>query len=467
MNKRIVSFICMAWLVVGGMATGPVHATAEGGTTASAGASRVQADSGHGGAHGTPVPALAGPATAQSGGDGQRIGAATAGVATVVAAVDGISSTPPPAGHAGHGMEMTPTAPGAAGAAAAGVSSASSTPDHATHGTDHATHGSGQAPSSAPSSGGVAQAPSGTADHGTHGASLTSVSATGGAAQAGAPAAAGAMQDETHGDHGATTAPGKDLLAPADASHSHPVAGAASPAGVDEKLGAVIPQGIMFRDEAGNAIDVRSLMDVPTLIAPVYFSCPTVCNMLQSSIARVLPGVSLVPGKDYRVLSVSFDDLDTPALAASKKRNYLAAVGNDFPQDGWRFLTADIKELNRLMDAIGFRFTRQGRDFIHPVVLVAVAPGGKVVRYLYGNSFMPFDVTMALSEAAEGKVGLSVKRVLSYCFTYDPQGRKYVFDFVRIAGAVILFGAGVLFFVLIRGGRKQKANPGSPQEKQQ
>ncbi|WP_243838384.1 SCO family protein [Nitratidesulfovibrio liaohensis] len=231
-------------------------------------------------------------------------------------------------------------------------------------------------------------------------------------------------------------------------------------AGVDERLGEIIPEGILLRDESGKPIDPRTLMDVPVIIAPIYYSCPTVCNMLQSSLARVLPQMSLQAGKEYRVLSVSFDETDTPQLATRKKQNYFAAMNFAYPEDGWRFLSGDLASINRFMEAIGFRFTRQGRDFIHPVVLVVTAPGGKVVRYLYGQNFMPFDLTMAVTEASHGTIGLSVKRVLSYCFTYDPEGRRYVFDFMRIAGAIILFGAAVLLFVLVRGGPRRKERKG-------
>lgn len=292
-----------------------------------------------------------------------------------------------------------------------------------------------------------------------------------------APADAAPAQD-SHAGHGAADAgqppaehvhpvppPTTGKLgqpAPAGQSGQPPQGTQPSLAGVDEHLGEIIPEGILLRDEAGNPIDPRSLMDVPVIIAPIYYSCPTVCNMLQSSLARVLPQVSLQPGKEYRVLSVSFDETDTPQLAARKKQNYFAAMNFAYPEDGWRFLSGDLASINRFMDAIGFRFTRQGRDFIHPVVLVVTAPGGKVVRYLYGQNFMPFDLTMAVTEASHGTIGLSVKRVLSYCFTYDPEGRRYVFDFMRIAGLIILFGAAVLLFVLVRGGprRKEGKSPG-------
>ena len=178
---------------------------------------------------------------------------------------------------------------------------------------------------------------------------------------------------------------------------------------------------------------------------------------MQSSLAASLPKVSLVPGKDYRVLVVSFDDEDTPALAARKKQNYLSAMDFAFPEENLRYLTGNADSIRRFMDALGFPFIRVGPgNFSHPLGLIALAPGGKIVRYLYGQGFLPFDLTMALAEAAKGQTGLSIKRVLAYCFSYDPEARGYVFNLMRIAGIVILFGAGVFLFILLRGGKSRK-----------
>lgn len=225
---------------------------------------------------------------------------------------------------------------------------------------------------------------------------------------------------------------------------------------VDEKPGAIIPQGILFRDETGREVDIHSLMDIPVIIAPVYYSCPGTCHLLLSSLARILPGVALVPGKDYRVLAVSFDEHDTPELAAQRKHNMMAAMDFAYPPEGWVFLSGSKESVAQLMGAIGFRYKRMGKDFIHPTMLLAVAPGGKISRYLYGQSFMPFDITMSLNEAAQGKVSLSLKRVLAYCFTYDASSKRFVFDFMRLAGIIILFGAGVFLLVLLKGNKRKK-----------
>ncbi len=70
---------------------------------------------------------------------------------------------------------------------------------------------------------------------------------------------------------------------------------------------------------------------------------------------------------------------------------------------------------------------------MHAGAIYALSPKGKIVRYLYGTTFLPFDLEMALREASEGRVGPTISRILLYCFSYDPQGRKYVLQTTRIA----------------------------------
>lgn len=227
--------------------------------------------------------------------------------------------------------------------------------------------------------------------------------------------------------------------------------------GIFENLGGVIPDDIFFYDENGKKVNIREVLSkAPTIIAPVYFTCPNVCNILQGSLANVLPKISLKPGLDYQVISASFDEYDTPEIAKSKKTNFMAAMDNKFPEDNWKFLTSDKENIKKLMDFIGFKFKRQGKDFIHSVVVVAVSKDGKIVRYVYGTRILPFDITMSLVEAQKGEVGLSVKRVLAYCFSYDPTGKRYVFNIMKISGTLILSGLFIMFLVLVFGGKKNR-----------
>jgi protein SCO1/2 len=230
-------------------------------------------------------------------------------------------------------------------------------------------------------------------------------------------------------------------------------------AGVEERLGAKIPLDLAFRDETGRTVRLSDLVTGPTIILPVYYSCTNVCNFLQGGLARVLPEIRRIPGREYRVLSVSFDETETPELAARYKRIYLSAINVPFPEDGWRFLTGDSQNIRRLTDAAGYRFRRTGRDFIHPVVSFVVAGDGTIVRYLYGTAFLPKDLTLALVEARQGKVGVSIRRAMDFCFTFNPASKTYEFNLLRVSATLVILIAGGFLAFLVLTGRKQKRRP--------
>ena len=133
------------------------------------------------------------------------------------------------------------------------------------------------------------------------------------------------------------------------------------------------------------------------------------CPMLLNGLAEALGKLELVkPGRDFKVITLSFDDKDTPAIALDKKRNYVKAIGKPFPTEDWTFLTGDAVAIKKFTDSIGFKFQRDSEhDFSHPVTLVVIAPGGKIVRYLEGTSFLPFEVTMALDRGRRGQGRIS------------------------------------------------------------
>lgn len=247
------------------------------------------------------------------------------------------------------------------------------------------------------------------------------------------------------------------ILPPAAGAHADDLNDPdATALGVNEHLGAKIPLDTTFRDETGKQVRLSQLVTVPTIILPVYYSCTNVCNFLQGGLASALPGIKRKPGQGYRVISVSFDETETPALAARYKKMYLTSIGTSFPQDGWFFLTGDSKNIRRLTDAAGYNFERQGRDFIHPVASFVVARDGTIVRYLYGTTFLPKDLTLALMEAQDGKVGSTIRKVVGYCFSFDPTGKTYVFNLLRVSATVVMLSAGGFLALLFLSGRKLK-----------
>lgn len=227
---------------------------------------------------------------------------------------------------------------------------------------------------------------------------------------------------------------------------------------LDEKLGQFIPADASFVDENGKRVLLRDVIDKPTIIAPVYLGCMHECPLLLTGLAQTLGKIELIkPGKDYQVIALSFDENDTPQIARDKKVNYIKAVGRPFPEDAWKFLTGDKANIRKFTDSIGFKFQRDSEhDFSHPVTLVVIAPGGKIVRYIEGVAFLPFEVTMALTEAAQGRVGTTTQKVLQYCFSYDPLKKSYVFNVLRVTGAVMVLFVGSFLAWLVISTRKKR-----------
>lgn len=157
--------------------------------------------------------------------------------------------------------------------------------------------------------------------------------------------------------------------------------------GIKERLGEYIPLGLSFHDEAGKVVSLDSLIDRPAILSLTYYSCSNLCDKISAAVAGLLGRLPSEPGKDYSVITVSFNDKDTPADAIRKKNDVIKTIGRPFPEEGWRFLTGSSASITRLTDSTGFKFLRDGDDFRHPAALIVISPKGKIIRYLYGATY--------------------------------------------------------------------------------
>jgi len=228
--------------------------------------------------------------------------------------------------------------------------------------------------------------------------------------------------------------------------------------GIEEKLGSYVPLDLGFVDADSDSVYLRDVIDKPTVLTLVYYHCPQICLPLLNGVADVVSRTDLGPGKDYQVLTVSFDPFDNPETARRIRNNVTAQFKGGLPEGAWRFLTGDSTAIAALTGATGFKVKRVEKDFAHGTALIVLSPDGKIVRYLYGLSYMPFDLKMAVTEASEGKVVPSVSRVLRFCFSYDPQGRKYVFNMTRVVGALVVLASLVFVLVLVVLDQKKRAS---------
>jgi len=242
-----------------------------------------------------------------------------------------------------------------------------------------------------------------------------------------------------------------------------PVEGPATPSftpqevGIDEKLGATVPLDLVLKAEDGTPVTLRQLIDKPTILTLNYFRCAGICTPQLNGVVEVLNRTEAVPGKDFQVITVSFDERDEPEVAAQKRTNYLSELTRPFPPAAWRFLTGPATTTRALADAVGFKYKQVGDDFVHAAAIIFLSPQGKVTRYMYGVTYLPADLQMAAQEAARGEAQPTINKFLKFCFSYDPAGRKYVLNTTTIGAAVIILAALIFVVTLVRRGRKTKS----------
>ena len=229
---------------------------------------------------------------------------------------------------------------------------------------------------------------------------------------------------------------------------------------IAEKTGQYLPLDLTFVNEQGEAVRLGEIIDRPTLFLPIYFYCPDICSKNLANLAIALNNLSFQPGRDFRVIALSFNEKEDFQDAAQAKRNYLKILDEGFPAGEWFFLTGGKDAIKAATDAVGFRFKRvDDETFIHPAALMAIAGDGKIIRYVYG-SFLAGDIDLALSSAQSGTVVRSVRRLLDFCFNYDPKTNRSVFETIKI-GILVLFGVTLASLWLYYRGRGRRGSDGS------
>lgn len=232
---------------------------------------------------------------------------------------------------------------------------------------------------------------------------------------------------------------------------------------VEQRLGAQVPRDLEFVDASGKAVRIDDLLHGrPVILSLVYYECPMLCNLVLNGLLRSAKALSFDIGKEFDVLTVSFDPLETPELAAEKKENYLKKYGREGARNAWRFLTGKEPSIRRLTKAVGFRYHYNPvtDEYAHSSTLVVLTPDGKISRYFFGVEYVGRDLRLALVEASDDKIGSVVDEVLLLCLQYDPVKGKYglvIMGVMRLLGAsTVLLLAGFVGVMLWKDRRRNK-----------
>jgi protein SCO1 len=221
---------------------------------------------------------------------------------------------------------------------------------------------------------------------------------------------------------------------------------------VEQMLGAQVPLNAPFKNERGETVRISDLLkDKPAILTLVYYECPMLCTQVLNGVVTSLRPINFTPGKEFNIITISFDPGETTDLASAKKAAYLQQYGRSGAEQGWHFLTGSQESIAQLTSSVGFKYSYDAKidQFAHASVIMVLTPEGRVSRYFYGIEYPSRDVRWALVDASEKKIGTIADKILLYCFHYDPKLGKYsaqVVNLIRIGGVltVLVLGGFVL-----------------------
>jgi len=235
----------------------------------------------------------------------------------------------------------------------------------------------------------------------------------------------------------------------------------------DQRLGAEVPLDVAFRDETGARVTLRDYLgDKPVLLVPAYYECPMLCTIVLNGVVSALRALPFDVGKEFRVVTFSFNPRETSELAAAKKATYLEDYRRPGAAAGWHFLTGDAPSIAALTQAIGFRYAwdEASKQYAHASGIVVLTPAGRISHYFFGVEFPPRDLRLALVEASGEHIGSLVDQLLLFCFHYDPTTGRYsrvALNAVR-AGGVLTLAVLVAFVVLMLRRDARRARDPAP-----
>jgi protein SCO1/2 len=240
--------------------------------------------------------------------------------------------------------------------------------------------------------------------------------------------------------------------------------------GVDivERLDERLPLDAAFVDESGRSVTLGDFFtaDRPVIITLNYFRCPMLCTYQLNGMVSALKEVEFEPGRDFSIVTISFDPSEDAGLARLKKDAYLTAYPREGAQDGWAFLTGDEANIRKVTEAIGFgyRWDESRGEWAHGSAIFIATPDGRLSRYVYGLEFEPKTVRLALLEAGEGRIGSTVDRFLLWCFHYDDTTGQYtphVMRIMQICGGITVLALGSGLLMLWRREARLRRAPDS------
>ncbi len=226
--------------------------------------------------------------------------------------------------------------------------------------------------------------------------------------------------------------------------------------GIQQNLNRQIPPDLIFTDDLGHKVKLGDYFgQKPLILNFVYYGCPMLCGEELSGLESALRVLKFDVGKEFEVITISFDPKNTPETAAKKKEQFLRRYNRPGAERGWHFLVGEPSAIDAVTKAAGFQYEYDPKtgEFAHSTAILVLTPQGNIAQYYYGIEYSPKDLRLALVEASENRIGNVVDELLLYCYHYDPEKGTYsatVMRVLRLMAVATMLCLGALLFVMIR-----------------
>lgn len=252
--------------------------------------------------------------------------------------------------------------------------------------------------------------------------------------------------------------------APSDRAATGTPAAPGRRAGLERHLGAQVPLGARFVASDGRQVTLGDVLqrNEPSLLVLAYNRCSMLCSLVLRRVAELVPELSVRPGEQYSLLTVSIDPSDTVLEAARMQDALLERAGLPGERQRWQFLVGQRGEIDRLADALGFRYAwdPSTAQYDHPAVLFTLSPEGRVSGYFDGLQPDVAALNAALGHSGPTLAAISVQDVILECFRFDTSRSRYgsvITWLLRAGGASVALALLGLVWWLGRGGHGRAA----------
>ena len=267
-------------------------------------------------------------------------------------------------------------------------------------------------------------------------------------------------------------------------------------------IGTTPPLDGTFYDHAGAVVSLREVIGgKPTVLVPVYFKCPRLCNQTTENLLDALRAMrkadpAMTAGDAFNVAFFSIDSFEHPMQANGRRNEFHRDYdGRAKERAGVWFLSANPTNrgdhaaaahasITEVTNALGFHFVRMNvkkqvevaadkvaSEIQHPAAVLVLTPTGRVSSYHTELAYDPAELAGQVRAAGRNETGTGSGGATLSCFLGDAKEDGGYRTAMRILGGVsaaFLVGGGVTAAVLVarrkraRGSRPGPSSDGPP-----